>query len=238
MVHAVLIVERDLDDEDLHGLVQRIDDDLVWTADQPREDFLITVYRGSEIGVISDREDDEEDDDEARGRCERFQRYDSGLCPGRGRRAGRRPGWLRLLSWPHAAGAARDRRRPTTAPAVAPTARRGCCRANRGARRRCCRRLPRRAPTSAPTGAATTASAPLVQAALGNLSKTLHPYPDSAAYTQPWIDAAALIWGGADGGGGLLAFDWDTLDYRPAMATDLPNVSSDGKTFTFNCVTI
>jgi hypothetical protein len=66
VVHAVLIVERDLDDEDLHGLVQRIDDDLVWTADQPREDFLITVYRGSETGVISDRdgdEPDEEDDD-------------------------------------------------------------------------------------------------------------------------------------------------------------------------------
>jgi hypothetical protein len=62
----VLIVERDLDDEDLHGLVQRIDDDLVWTADQPREDFLITVYRGSETGVISDRDsdEDEEDDDE------------------------------------------------------------------------------------------------------------------------------------------------------------------------------
>jgi hypothetical protein len=67
VVHAVLIVERDLADEELHGLVQRIDDDLVWTADQPREDFLITVYRGSETGVISDRDSDEsadEDDDE------------------------------------------------------------------------------------------------------------------------------------------------------------------------------
>jgi hypothetical protein len=64
VVHAVLIVERDLDDEDLHGLVQRIDDDLVWTADQPREDFLITVYRGSETGVISDRDSDEDDEDD------------------------------------------------------------------------------------------------------------------------------------------------------------------------------
>src|SRR5712691_2379555 len=26
----------------------------------------------------------------------------------------------------------------------------------------------------------------LVKAALGNLSKTLHPYPHSASYTQPW----------------------------------------------------
>jgi hypothetical protein len=64
VVHGVLIVERDLSDEDLHGLVQRIDDDLVWTADLPREDFLVTVYRGSEVGVISDREEDEESDDE------------------------------------------------------------------------------------------------------------------------------------------------------------------------------
>jgi hypothetical protein len=66
VVHGVLIVERDFSDEDLHGLVQRIDDDLVWTADQSREDFLVTVYRGTETGVISDRDDDDEDDsDEA-----------------------------------------------------------------------------------------------------------------------------------------------------------------------------
>jgi hypothetical protein len=71
VVHAVLIVERDLNDEDLHGLVQRIDDDLVWTADRPREDFLVTVYRGTERGVISDSQgeeenggEDEDEDDE------------------------------------------------------------------------------------------------------------------------------------------------------------------------------
>src|SRR5438309_2782668 len=91
-------------------------------------------------------------------------------------------------------------------------------------------------PNATPAAANATPSAggALIEAALGNLSKTLHPYPDSASYTQPWIDAAALIWGGADGGGGLLAFDWDALDYRPAMATALPKVSADGKTFTFS----
>jgi peptide/nickel transport system substrate-binding protein len=96
---------------------------------------------------------------------------------------------------------------------------------------------PTLAPTSAPAPppptSAPAANATLIEAALGNLSKTLHPYPDSASYTQPWIDAAALIWGGADGGGSLLAFDWDALDYRPAMATALPRLSTDGKTFTF-----
>jgi hypothetical protein len=61
VVHALLVVERDLEDEDVHRLVQRIDDDLVWTADVAREDFLVTVYRGAEIGVISDRADEDED---------------------------------------------------------------------------------------------------------------------------------------------------------------------------------
>jgi hypothetical protein len=64
VVHGVLIVERTLSEEDLHALVRRIDDDLVWTADVPREDFLVTVYRGSEVGVISDEIDDDEDESE------------------------------------------------------------------------------------------------------------------------------------------------------------------------------
>jgi hypothetical protein len=59
VVHALLVVERELADDEVRGLVQRVDDDLVWTADQPREDFLVTVYRGSEVGVISDREEEE-----------------------------------------------------------------------------------------------------------------------------------------------------------------------------------
>ena len=66
MVMAVLIVERDLSDEDLHGLVQRIDDDLVWTADQPREDFVVTVYRGAEAGVISDQDHEGDKEEEER----------------------------------------------------------------------------------------------------------------------------------------------------------------------------
>src|SRR5919197_6141010 len=67
VVHGVLIVERDFGDEDLRNLVQRIDDDLVWTADQAREDFLVTVYRGTETGVISDRDQEESNEDEDEG---------------------------------------------------------------------------------------------------------------------------------------------------------------------------
>jgi hypothetical protein len=64
VVHGLLVVEQELSDADLHGLIQRIDDDLVWTADQPREDFVVTVYRGTERGVISDAEDDEDESSE------------------------------------------------------------------------------------------------------------------------------------------------------------------------------
>jgi hypothetical protein len=64
VVHGVLIVERALSDDDLHDLRQRIDDDLVWTADRPRDDFLVTVYQGTERGVISDGEEDAEDSEE------------------------------------------------------------------------------------------------------------------------------------------------------------------------------
>ena len=93
-------------------------------------------------------------------------------------------------------------------------------------------------PTAAPTAATTqAASAPSGQtlsiASLANLSKTLHPYPDAASYTQSWIDIAILLWGGGDGQGGLLGFDWDKLEYRRAMAIEMPKVSPDGKTYTF-----
>ena len=64
MVHGLLVVERELDEDALRALMERIDDDLVWTADQPRDDFLLTVYRGQEIGVYSDTEPEDEEYDE------------------------------------------------------------------------------------------------------------------------------------------------------------------------------
>jgi peptide/nickel transport system substrate-binding protein len=74
-------------------------------------------------------------------------------------------------------------------------------------------------------------SQPLTIASLANLSKTLHPYPDNASFTQSWEDAANLIWA-TDGGGGLLEFDWDKLEYGPAIAREMPRISPDGKTYT------
>jgi peptide/nickel transport system substrate-binding protein len=84
------------------------------------------------------------------------------------------------------------------------------------------------APAATSPAQAQTSSGPLIEASLANLSKTLHPYPDSASYTQSWNDAANLIWSG-----GLLDFDWNTLDYVPMMATALPQVSADARTYTF-----
>ena len=64
VVHGMLLVERDLREDDLRELLARIDDGLVWTADRPRDDFLVTVYRGKEVGLYSDTTEDEADDDE------------------------------------------------------------------------------------------------------------------------------------------------------------------------------
>lgn len=70
IVYGTLIVERETPEEDVLDLIEDIDDELVLTADVPREDFIVTVYQGREIGTYSDEffEDDEgEDDDEDDG---------------------------------------------------------------------------------------------------------------------------------------------------------------------------
>jgi hypothetical protein len=60
-VHCTLIVERELGKADLAKLIEQIDEDLVLSADTPRDDFLVSVYQGTELGFYSDayRADDE-----------------------------------------------------------------------------------------------------------------------------------------------------------------------------------
>ncbi|MFN8522029.1 MAG: hypothetical protein U0821_02870 [Chloroflexota bacterium] len=68
IVYGVVVLERDLEPDEITDLIGDIDDDLVWSADVPRDDFVVTVYRGSEVGVFSDAlMDDDEEDDEANG---------------------------------------------------------------------------------------------------------------------------------------------------------------------------
>jgi hypothetical protein len=63
VVYGLLIVERELPEDEVLDLIERIDEDLVWSADLPRDDFVVTVYHGSETGVYSDPPFDEEDED-------------------------------------------------------------------------------------------------------------------------------------------------------------------------------
>src|SRR6266508_1960074 len=52
---------------EVHGthLIDQLDEELVQTHDPEREDFLVTVYRGEELGFYSDEYDsDEEEEDE------------------------------------------------------------------------------------------------------------------------------------------------------------------------------
>src|ERR1700732_4009433 len=53
-VHGTLILERELEETDLTKLIEQIDEDLVLSADMPRDDFLVSVYVGRDVGFYSD----------------------------------------------------------------------------------------------------------------------------------------------------------------------------------------
>jgi hypothetical protein len=58
------VVERELAEAEVLDLIEKIDEDLVWSADLPRDDFVVTVYNGREVGVYSDPDFDDEDEEE------------------------------------------------------------------------------------------------------------------------------------------------------------------------------
>lgn len=66
VVYATLVVERDLGEDDILDLIERADDDIVLTADVPRDDFVVSVYHGKDLGIYSDEyfEEGEEDEEE------------------------------------------------------------------------------------------------------------------------------------------------------------------------------
>ena len=66
LIHATLLIEKDLTSEQQADLVDLIDQDVV-SSHLPRfarEDFLVTVFRGQELDPFSDGPDAEEMDDE------------------------------------------------------------------------------------------------------------------------------------------------------------------------------
>lgn len=63
-VHGTLILERELEETDLTKLIEQIDEDLVLSADMPRDDFLVSVYIGKDVGFYSDEYFTEESDND------------------------------------------------------------------------------------------------------------------------------------------------------------------------------
>ena len=67
VVYATLVVEVDVDEDDVQDIIEQVDEELVLSADVPREDFLVTVYRGKDLGFYSDDffgEEEEEDEED------------------------------------------------------------------------------------------------------------------------------------------------------------------------------
>ncbi|MGH2447855.1 MAG: hypothetical protein ACRDFS_04550 [Chloroflexota bacterium] len=50
-VYGTLVLDRELSEEDVMELRDAIDEDLVETADVTRQDFVLRVYEGKEIGL-------------------------------------------------------------------------------------------------------------------------------------------------------------------------------------------
>lgn len=64
--YGTLVVAAFLAEDEVADLLETIDDRLVTTADEYREDFVVSVWRGEDLGTFAQDtgDDDDEDDDE------------------------------------------------------------------------------------------------------------------------------------------------------------------------------
>jgi|ERR687897_167737 hypothetical protein len=62
--YATLCVPTDFDDQAIEELIGEIDERLVMSWEPLRDDFVVTVWSGREVGVFSESGDDDDDDDE------------------------------------------------------------------------------------------------------------------------------------------------------------------------------
>ena len=62
--YATLCVPTDFDDDAIEELIGEIDERLVMSWEPLRDDFIVTVWAGREVGVFSESGDDDEDDDD------------------------------------------------------------------------------------------------------------------------------------------------------------------------------
>jgi hypothetical protein len=60
-----IVVQQYLVDDDIEELLAAIDERLVTTADEYREDFVVSVWRGDDLGVFAEDSDDEVEDEVA-----------------------------------------------------------------------------------------------------------------------------------------------------------------------------
>ncbi|MDP2728479.1 MAG: hypothetical protein Q8P59_13175, partial [Dehalococcoidia bacterium] len=54
IVYGTITVGNEMNEDEVLELIEIVDDELVVSADVPREDFVVTVYKGHEAGVYSD----------------------------------------------------------------------------------------------------------------------------------------------------------------------------------------
>jgi hypothetical protein len=62
--YATLCVSADFDDGAIEDLIGEIDERLVMSWEPLRDDFIVTVWAGREVGVFSETGDDDDDDDD------------------------------------------------------------------------------------------------------------------------------------------------------------------------------
>ncbi len=53
-VFGTLVLDSELGEDETTQLIEQIDEDLVLSGEVPREDFLIRVFVGREVGLYSD----------------------------------------------------------------------------------------------------------------------------------------------------------------------------------------
>lgn len=63
VVYATLNVREGISQEEIQDLIEAIDEQLVMTADVMRDDFVVTVYQGREVGVFGDEDLEEEEEE-------------------------------------------------------------------------------------------------------------------------------------------------------------------------------
>jgi hypothetical protein len=81
VVYATLCVPQDFDEEDIQDLIGEIDERLVLSTDAYRDDFVVTVWRGTQAGVYSEEDDEEDADDEGEEEGEDEEAVGNGRAP-------------------------------------------------------------------------------------------------------------------------------------------------------------